>query len=167
MSPNSMKSHPIFICVYIYQVYICLQEIWVRLTYLMIFCWTWYYFWAHWKNFKHKIIKFKSHAASNHVESYKNEQHRNDTKKTLWYMRYYHVISLVSYLVFAKPYFNCLFSRYLIFIILLLLTFDIKPSINEMSNRSESQEQISPNQDLHFWSPNKFLLAQPSLFCAY
>ena len=65
-------------------------------------------------------------------------------------MRYYHVISLDSYLVFAQPYLNCLFSRYLIFIILLLLTFDIKPSINEMSNRSESQEQISPNQDLHF-----------------
>ena len=65
-------------------------------------------------------------------------------------MRYYHVISLDSYLVFAQPNLNCLFSRYLIFIILLLPTFDIKPSINEMSNRSESQEQISPNQDLHF-----------------
>ena len=101
-SLNSMKSHPISVWVQIYQVYICLQEIWVRLTYLMISCWTWYYFWAHWKNFKHKIIKFKSHAASNHVESYKNEQHRNGKKKTLWYMRYCHVISLGTYLVFAK-----------------------------------------------------------------
>ena len=135
----------------------------MRLTYLMIFCWTWYYFWAHWKNFKHKIIKFKSHAASNHVESYKNEQHGNDTKKTLYYMMYYHVISLGRYLVFA------IFSGYLIFDIyhFIITNFRHQTSINEMSNRSESQEQISPNQDLHIWSPNKFLLAQPSLFCAY
>ena len=39
-------------------------------------------------------------------------------------------------------------------------------SIQKTSIQYESQEQISPNQDLHIQSPNKFLLAHIT-FCVH